>query len=79
MAESGYLGEEKQNGSSGVLDGKECRKALASLSNIARLPARTGTKQLSARRTIPAPTLIGTAALRRTNTSLPLDIAFAVS
>jgi hypothetical protein len=34
MAEPGYLGEEKQNGSLGVLDEKACRKALASLATL---------------------------------------------
>src|SRR5829696_3288491 len=38
MAEPGYLGEEKQNGSSGVLDRKECRKALASLATLPDCP-----------------------------------------
>ncbi len=43
MAEPGHSGEEKQNGPSGLLDGKAYRKALASLANIARLPMRAGT------------------------------------
>ena len=56
-AEPGRLGEAKQNGPSGLLDGNPCRKALAS-GNIARLPMRASTKQLSAGRTFPAPLLI---------------------
>src|SRR5829696_2070575 len=57
-AEPGRLGEAKQDRPSGLLDGKLLPESARIPGNIARLPMRAGTQQLSARRTIPAPLLI---------------------